>query len=159
MDVKKLLLMLGFKPKDNAIAVYSKIYQQHDSYAIEVDFSKEFINYGKLIKADCKTTQNFSQDENWVVLECVDRLLTKGYKPQNIILEKTWAAGHRASSANIKPHQTSARQTPSTERRRFPHKDQENISQPHTLSPEFQTKNRKIWFSCEIHGQQTKVFS
>lgn len=28
MDVKKLLLMLGFKPKDNAIAVYSKIYQQ-----------------------------------------------------------------------------------------------------------------------------------
>lgn len=25
MDVKKLLLMLGFKPKDNAIAVYSKI--------------------------------------------------------------------------------------------------------------------------------------
>ncbi len=97
MDVKKLLLMLGFKPKDNAIAVYSKIYQQHDSYAIEVDFSKEFINYGKLIKADCKTTQNFSQDENWVVLECVDRLLTKGYKPQNIILEKTWAAGHGTS--------------------------------------------------------------
>lgn len=97
MDMKKLLLMLGFKPKDNAIAVYSKIYQQHDSYAIEVDFSKEFINYGKLIKADCKTTQNFSQDENWVVLECVDRLLAKGYKPQNIILEKTWAAGHGTS--------------------------------------------------------------
>lgn len=95
--MKKLLLMLGFKPKDNAIAVYSKIYQQHDSYAIEVDFSKEFINYGKLIKADCKTTQNFSQDENWVVLECVDRLLAKGYKPQNIILEKTWAAGHGTS--------------------------------------------------------------
>lgn len=89
--------MLGFKPKDNAIAVYSKIYQQHDNYTIEVDFSKESINYGKLIKADCKTTQNFSQDENWVVLECVDRLLTKGYKPQNIILEKTWAAGHGTS--------------------------------------------------------------
>lgn len=97
MDVKKLLLMLGFKPKDNAIAVYSKTYQQHDGYAIEVDFSKESINYGKLIKADCKTTQNFSQDENWVVLECVDRLLAKGYKPQNIILEKTWAAGHGTS--------------------------------------------------------------
>ena len=54
MDVKKLLLMLGFKPKDNAIAVYSKIYQQHDSYAIEVDFSKEFINYGKLRKISPK---------------------------------------------------------------------------------------------------------
>ena len=43
-----------------------------------------------MIGADCKTTQNFSQAENWVVLECVDRLLEKGYKPQNIILEKTF---------------------------------------------------------------------
>ena len=32
-----------------------------------------------------------------MVLECVDRLLEKGYKPQNIILEKTWAAGHGTS--------------------------------------------------------------
>jgi type I restriction enzyme M protein len=32
-----------------------------------------------------------------VVLECVNRLLEKGYRPQNIILEKTWAAGHGTS--------------------------------------------------------------
>lgn len=31
------------------------------------------------------------------MLECVNRLLEKGYKPQNIILEKTWAAGHGTS--------------------------------------------------------------
>ena len=32
-----------------------------------------------------------------MVLECVDRLLIKGYKPQNIILEKTWPSGHGTS--------------------------------------------------------------
>lgn len=96
MDIKKLLLALGFKPKNDTVDVYAKAYQQHNGYVIEVDFSKKSINYGK-IAADCKTTQNFSKDENWVVLECVNRLLEKGYSPKNIILEKTWPAGHGTS--------------------------------------------------------------
>ena len=66
-------------------------------YAIEIDFEKQSINYGGGITADSKTTQNFSDAENFVVLECVDRLLTKGYKPQNLILEKTWPSGHGTS--------------------------------------------------------------
>jgi type I restriction enzyme M protein len=40
-----------------------------------------------------KTTQNFSQPESFVVLECVNRLLEKGYKPADIILENTWKLG------------------------------------------------------------------
>lgn len=96
MDKKVFVSKLGFVPKDNTVGIYEKKYQQHN-YSVEVDFSKEQICYGHLIGADCKTTQNFSQAENWVVLECVDRLLEKGYKPQNIILEKTWAAGHGTS--------------------------------------------------------------
>ena len=96
IDIKKLLLTLGFKPKNDTVDVYAKAYQQHSGYVIEVDFSKKSINYGE-IAADCKTTQNFSQDENWVVLECVNRLLEKGYSPKNIILEKTWPAGHGTS--------------------------------------------------------------
>lgn len=96
MDIKKLLLTLGFKPKNDTVDVYAKAYQQHSGYVIEVDFSKKSINYGE-IAANCKTTQNFSQDENWAVLECVNRLLEKGYSPKNIILEKTWPAGHGTS--------------------------------------------------------------
>ena len=96
MDKKAFVSKLGFVPKDNTVGIYEKTYQQHD-YSIEINFSKEQICYGHLIGADCRTTQNFSQAENWVVLECVDRLLEKGYKPQNIILEKTWAAGHGTS--------------------------------------------------------------
>lgn len=96
MDKKAFVSKLGFIPKDNTVGIYEKKYQQHN-YSIEIDFLREQICYGHLIGADCRTTQNFSQAENWVVLECVDRLLEKGYKPQNIILEKTWAAGHGTS--------------------------------------------------------------
>ena len=62
-----------------------------------MDFEKEVFLFGNKIKAERKTTQNFSQAENWVVLECVDRLLEKGYPPQNITLEKTYPSGHGTS--------------------------------------------------------------
>lgn len=71
--------------KNGTNGIYHKTYVD---YAIEIDFEKQNINYGNSIIAESRTTQNFSQPENFVVLECVDRLLLKGYKPQNIILEK-----------------------------------------------------------------------
>ena len=94
MDIKKHIAVLGFVPKNGTNGIYHKMYLD---YAIEIDFEKQSINYGSAITADSKTTQNFSDEENFVVLECVDRLLTKGYKPQNIILEKTWPSGHGTS--------------------------------------------------------------
>ena len=94
MDIKRHITALGFTPKSGTNGVYHKIYVD---YAIEIDFVKQSINYGSGIIAESKTTQNFSQPENFVVLECVDRLLTRGYKPQNIILEKTWPSGHGTS--------------------------------------------------------------
>ncbi|MBO5849288.1 MAG: N-6 DNA methylase [Bacteroidales bacterium] len=94
MDIKKHITALGFVPKNGTNGIYHKMYLD---YAIEIDFEKQSINYGSGITADSKTTQNFSDAENFVVLECVDRLLTKGYKPQNIVLEKTWPSGHGTS--------------------------------------------------------------
>jgi type I restriction enzyme M protein len=96
-DYQNLIERLGFSLKENASGIYCKKYISCEGYIIEIDFNKEFINYGDKIKSDSKTTQNFSQPENFVVLECVDRLLEKGYKPQNIILEKTYPAGHGTS--------------------------------------------------------------
>ncbi len=87
--------MIGFQPKENAKDIFIKKYP--DGYIIEIDFHKEIIKYGDKIICESKTTQNFSQSENFVVLECVNRLLVKGYKPENITLEKTWAAGHGTS--------------------------------------------------------------
>ncbi len=94
MDPKKLILSLGFKPKESTVGIFQKKY---NGYAIDIDFENSIFNYGKKIKGESKTTQNFSQMENWVVLECIDRLLEKGYLPQNIVLEKTWRTGHGTS--------------------------------------------------------------
>jgi len=94
MDIKKHITALGFVPKNGTNGIYHKIYVD---YAIEIDFEKQCINYGDGILAESKTTQNFLRPENFVVLECIDRLLTKGYNPQNIILEKTWPSGHNTS--------------------------------------------------------------
>lgn len=93
--MKKKAQVIGFQPKENAKDIFIKKYQ--NGYIIEIDFEKEIINYGDKIICESKTTQNFFQTENFVVLECVNRLLEKGYKPENITLEKTWAAGHGTS--------------------------------------------------------------
>lgn len=94
MNYKNFIQTLGFTPKENTSGIFHKKY---NGYAIEIDFENSIFNFGKKIKGESKTTQNFSQAENWVVLECVDRLLEKGYPPQNIVLEKTWRTGHGTS--------------------------------------------------------------
>ena len=94
MDYKNFIQTLGFTPKENTSGIFHKKY---DGYAIEIDFENSIFNFGNEIKSESKTTQNFSQAENWVVLDCVDRLLEKGYPPQNIVLEKTWRTGHGTS--------------------------------------------------------------
>ncbi|MDV3462273.1 restriction endonuclease subunit S [Elizabethkingia anophelis] len=97
MNNKKLIQALGFLPKENTSGIFQKKYSEANNYAIEIDFEKGIINFGNKVIGESKTTQNFLQAENWVVLECIDRLLEKGYQPQNITLEKTWKTGHGTS--------------------------------------------------------------
>lgn len=49
------------------------------------------------LKIHERTTCNFAADENFVVFECVHRLLEKGYQPKHIELEPRWQLGHGAS--------------------------------------------------------------
>lgn len=97
MQPKKFITKLGFTPQENSADVFVKKYQ--NDYRIQIDLAKEQIDYGDKITVESKTTSNFAQPENFVVLECVDRLLEKGYKPEAITLEKTWAAGHGVSKS------------------------------------------------------------
>lgn len=94
MNYKNFIQTLGFTPKENTSGVFHKKYK---GYSIEIDFENSVFNFGNKIEGESKTTQNFSKPENWVVLECIDRLLEKGYLPQNIVLEKTWRTGHGTS--------------------------------------------------------------
>src|SRR3989304_2791900 len=89
---------LGFTLKDGEENIYSKNY--HGGHQIQVlidkkDFSKSKIDYGLEIKKDRETSYNFSQQENFVILECINRLLEKGYHPKRIVLEKKWKLGHK----------------------------------------------------------------
>ena len=87
---------LGFLPKENSTNVYYKKYSSHKDYTIEIDVVKKSIDFGTKISFNNSknSTQNITKSEDYVVLECVDRLLKKGYAPQNIVLEKRWEAGH-----------------------------------------------------------------
>ena len=49
---------------------------------MEVDFTNKELIYPEEITIHDTTTSNFSHPENFVVFECVHRLLEKGYKPQ-----------------------------------------------------------------------------
>ena len=94
IDIKNLIKALGFVSKEGAKSVFQKKYAAHRHYSIEVDIDNQSIDYGSKIRYGTRRTLNFSNDENFVVLECVDRLLSKGYKPERIELEKVWPAGH-----------------------------------------------------------------
>jgi len=53
-------------------------------YQLALDFPNGKISYGEKIVVHDATTLHFSQPENFVVLECVNRLLEKGYAPQHL---------------------------------------------------------------------------
>lgn len=93
-NIKELLSLLGFT-QDNH--VWTKKYSAADAL-LKVDISSN----GNIYYRECgitvgrETTSNLLEPENLVVLECVDRLLSKGYKPAHIELEPAWKLGHTA---------------------------------------------------------------
>ena len=93
-NFRHVLKKLRFIQSD---AIFSKHFEQHNC-DIQVDFSKEIIIYPPEIDTGANTTTNFSQNENFVVLECVCRLLEKGYKPCDMELEPLWKLGHSGKS-------------------------------------------------------------
>ncbi len=92
-NFKTVLKTLGFTAEGN-------IFQKSIGEAeLKVDFDREKIIYpeDKGLKVNRRDTCNFSQNENFVVFECVHRLLEKGYKPEHLELEPTWQVGRGAS--------------------------------------------------------------
>lgn len=101
-QIVELITSLGFEKNDGVQKVYSKNYPNNDNYQIRVNFDTERIIYdtgshSQSIKVLGQFSSNFDKDENFVVLECVNRLLECGYKPSSIEIEKTWPSGHGTS--------------------------------------------------------------
>ena len=87
-NFKELLKYLNFSENNH---IFSK---NIDGYELKVDFDNEKLIYPAGLIADRDTTKNFTRNENFVVFECVYRLLKSGYKPEHIILEQGMPGGH-----------------------------------------------------------------
>jgi len=106
-NLKDLLLFLNFTQHQN---VFTKEFTSGD-HSLSIDFENKEIIYPEAygLKVNERQTCNFSSNENFVVFECVHRLLEKGYKPEHIELEPKWKLGHGASGGRadilVKNHQ------------------------------------------------------
>lgn len=92
-NLKLLLTALGFIATGN---IYEKRYADFN-VVMAVDFSIKKLIFPNEIKGRDRNT-DFDAPENFVVFECVDRLLEKGYRPEHIELEKEWHLGHDPKS-------------------------------------------------------------
>ena len=90
-NFKDVLKTLDFTTEGNT---FQKSIGEAD---LKVDFGKQRLIYPEGLKVNREDTCNLSQNENFVVFECVHRLLDKGYKPEHLELEPTWRIGHSAS--------------------------------------------------------------
>ena len=89
-NFKSALELMNFKE------VSAEVYQ--NKFSMTVDFKNKKLSYPENLKVNRDGIKNFSQNENFVVFECVHRLLQKGYKPEDIELEKLFKIGHTQKS-------------------------------------------------------------
>lgn len=101
-SLKQLISFLGYKKEDEKNNIYQKDF---GSCTVKVDLDNEQFIYpeDKGLVVNDKTTSNFGKNENFVVFECVHRLLTKGYRPEHIQLEPKWQLGrdNKSGKADI----------------------------------------------------------
>lgn len=77
--------------------VYEKNFAEN--IIMRADLNSKKLFYPAQIKGrDRNNFYDESHRENLVVFECVNRLLDKGYKPEDIWLEKNWSLGHEKKS-------------------------------------------------------------
>lgn len=95
--VEGFIKKIGFENKDSKYEIII------DDYKIDITFNDDQggniidsnINYGDKIIVEHGGITNLTKKESLVQLECVIRLLQKGYKPESIELEKTYRLGHK----------------------------------------------------------------
>lgn len=91
-----VLRRLGFNNNEDA-DIWEKSFGDHNCI-LKADLSKNEPIYPNEIKSEGDFTKNFYQPESYVVFVCVAKLLTIGYRPEHIVLEKTWTLGHTQKS-------------------------------------------------------------
>ena len=93
--------MIDRKNFKEALKIMGFIFNDSESFCtfdfgvckMNVDFDSETLIYPDKVRGKNHNTA-FDAPENFVVFECVFRLLKKGYSPGDIELEKEWKLGH-----------------------------------------------------------------
>lgn len=96
-NLKNILTLMNFKETSRS-NIYSKTFS-HFEGELCVNFNIDKLIYPEEIKGR-KRNDDFDAPENFVVFECVNKLLDKGYRPEHIELEKEWHLGHDAKSSS-----------------------------------------------------------
>lgn len=91
-----VLRKLDFKKATDS-DIWSKSYGNFNC-VLKADLSKNEPIYPNDIRSEGDFTKNFHQAESYVVFVCVAKLLNIGYRPEHIVLEKTWTLGHTQKS-------------------------------------------------------------
>lgn len=88
-NFKKVLEILGFYPVTGHDDLYQNTYGEttDSSFSLTVDLKNEQFQYPEGIHFDRGTTLDFHQNESFVVFECIARLFSVGYRPENLWLE------------------------------------------------------------------------
>lgn len=94
-NIKEVLISMGFH-KEKIGNFFKKDF---GAFNMSVDIDNKTLNYPQGVVLNDKTTSNFSHDENFVVFECVNRLMEKSYLPETIELEPRWRLGHDSKSS------------------------------------------------------------
>lgn len=89
-----MLEKLGFLKEGS---LYTKT-ESNYTLAVDIDKKEKAITYPEDLIVNDDTTSNLEKPENFVVFECVYRLLEKGYEPSHIELEPKWQLGRDAKS-------------------------------------------------------------
>ena len=84
MDMKYTALYWALRFVENELDVHIKDYS---GYKIIINAEKQSVNYGNDIQVLGKELNFLKRHKDFVILECVDRLLLKGYKPTDIVLD------------------------------------------------------------------------
>lgn len=94
-NFRDVLRCLGFAEIGNS---FVKKFDENN-FELKVDFDKQQLIYpeNKGFIVNERQTCNFAASENFVVFECIHKLLHQGYDPKHIELEPKWQVGHGAS--------------------------------------------------------------
>lgn len=83
MDMKYTALYWALRFVEDDLDVHTKRYGK---YKITINAEAQSVDYGPEIKVIGEIGEHLTRHKDFVILECIDRLLTKGYSPSEITI-------------------------------------------------------------------------